>query len=128
MDDHDLDPLRQRRQTRPDGVLPPLAAGDDRLHLGEALVADELANGLQGMGPGDDHDRTDRLGLLQRAQRPGQHRPPGQREKHLLRRTKALTTPGGHHHRGHPLWGREAVSCQASSPPLPARRERGIGR
>jgi hypothetical protein len=103
VNDHDLDPLRQRRQPRAHGVLPPLAAGDDGLHLDEALIADELSYRLQGMRPGDDHDRTDSLSAIERSQRPGQHRPPGQREKHLLQHTKALTTPGGHHHRRHPL-------------------------
>ena len=129
VDDHDLDPLRQRRQSRAHGVLPPLTAGDDGLHLGEALVADELAHRLQGMGPGDDHDRTDGLGLLQRAERPGQHRPPGQGKQHLLRRAKALATPGGHHHRGHPLRRREAVSFQLRITfPLSQRDwERGVG-
>jgi hypothetical protein len=77
MDDHDLDSLRQRLQSRAYRVLPPLTAGNDRVHLGEALVADERANDLSGMRPGDHHNRPDSLGLLQRAKRPGKHGPPG---------------------------------------------------
>ena len=80
VDDHDLDSLRQRGQSRVHGVLPPLTAGDDSLHLGKALVADEPGSPRPRYGTRQRPrpDRWSRHAPAHRATRPASAGRPGE--------------------------------------------------